>query len=240
MRGWCAVGKGQYSTPPAEQPDSTGQARSQIGAFSPEGVPYSSIETYESSPSMPFGRALLWNIQQPGSSHTGSEPCDGPRHRKGCLPLVLVLSCHAVGRLVLSACSMVVHEVQMQSVSAPRTARYPETITGHLEAGLSRVPNNTGAEVSGDRPDGKLGTVHQGQHPTACLARNTLWLARRAAKRHSEPKTVQAWFKAVHRRHSCQPPPFSTLTLILRSSRTCCWSKLAGCPSGSWGQPSQI
>ena len=156
VRGLCPVGKGQYSTPAREPPASSGHTTSQIGAFSPEGVPYGSIETYLPSPSMPFGRALLWNIQMPSSAH--AEACNGPRHRQGCLPLVLILSCPAVGRLVLSAYESVVHAAQIQSNSSPQSAASPDSITGLLGASLECLTHSNSTETYNAGTPATLGT----------------------------------------------------------------------------------
>lgn len=164
VRGWCPVGEGQYSTPPGphhENRPSAHQNRSQIGAFSPEFVPYASIETCDASPSILFGRALLWNIQQPGSSE--SEPCDGRRHRQGCLPLVLALSCPAVGRLVLSACSSILQAVQQQRVTGKPPAMSATTIKGVLEASLQPDPSLHNGAWASSYTTGVLGTFLEAQ-----------------------------------------------------------------------------
>jgi hypothetical protein len=147
-RGWCPVGGGHCLGVP-ENPHSYGHNSSQIGAFSPECIPYASIESYPASPSMPFGRSLLWNIQQIHSSDIAvTDPCHGPRHRQGCLPLVMVLSCPAVGNLVQSACSSVLQAAQQQSVSGPSIASLLEASLRSEQTIDSGTQGGTGAYVS--------------------------------------------------------------------------------------------
>jgi Leucine Rich repeat len=70
--------------------------------MSPESIPYLRMQYVRTSQSMPFGRALLWNMYH-GKADTPA--VHGPRHRRGCLPHVLLLCCPAVGRLILDACN---------------------------------------------------------------------------------------------------------------------------------------
>lgn len=97
-------------------------AQEQICAFSPEFVPYVSTNPTIGSSSMPFSRALLWNVLSTRESQV-VEAGDGPRHRRGCLPLVLTIGCPAVGNLVLSRCSSIMQSPQQPVANGVRDSR---------------------------------------------------------------------------------------------------------------------
>jgi hypothetical protein len=145
VHGWCPVNIEKSTT---QETVAHCNGSSQIGLFSPEYVPYAGMEPEYHQQSMTFGRALLWNIQQKGTAGSGSS--NGPRHRQGSLPLVLTLTCSAIGRRVLSACSWVLQAAQAEAASGKHPTG-PRTIIGVLEASLqcnSRGKNNNEDNIS--------------------------------------------------------------------------------------------